>query len=70
MQYGSLEVPKKEITLDDARSCLHEVPDHEIYPLSHPDLSVASMPDTDNEASLYIKRPRISSYRHTAARTL
>ncbi len=47
VHYGGLEITQIHITLDQARSCLREVPDHEIYPCLTPGLTIASIPDLD-----------------------
>lgn len=60
--YGSLKVPKKQITLEQARDSLQKVPDQDIYPPLPQDILVLTSGGSGCKADTYIKRPKLLSY--------
>lgn len=62
--YGSLGIPKLQISLDQARRSLKKIPEEEIYPLLPPELSPLAL--TAITPDQYIKRPKFLSYSWSA----
>lgn len=62
--YGSLEIPKLQISLDQARRSLKKIPEEEIYPLLPPEPSPLAL--TAITPDQYIKRPKFLSYSWSA----
>ncbi|OIW22828.1 hypothetical protein CONLIGDRAFT_719671 [Coniochaeta ligniaria NRRL 30616] len=62
--YGSLEIPKLQISLEQAINSLKKIPADEIYPLLPPELSSLALAATG--PNQYIKRPKFLSYSWSA----
>jgi len=67
---GSLDIPKKQVTMKQALGCLRRVPDSEIYPAVAPNMpQVAASGDTLAHDA-WLKRPNIAVYSQVAGSTI
>ncbi|KAF3810264.1 hypothetical protein GCG54_00002722 [Colletotrichum gloeosporioides] len=63
---GSIEIPKKQVSLEQAISCLRRVPDTEIYPPSLPDADAVDASNFTLADDIWLKRPNIAVYNQVA----
>jgi serine/threonine protein kinase len=59
--FGWLQVRKRNLSMEQARNSLRQIPNDEIYPPMPADWSALEMPVSEPEH--YVKRPRLASYR-------
>jgi len=67
---GSLNIPKNQVSLEQAISCLHRVPETEIYPTVNPDTPVADASGCTLANNTWLKRPNIAVYNQVAGTTM
>ncbi|KAH8805512.1 kinase-like domain-containing protein [Xylogone sp. PMI_703] len=67
---GSLNKPKKQISIAQANNCLCRVPDDKIYPAVTPDLPLVTIADYSPKSDTWIKRPNISVYNQVEGSTI
>lgn len=63
---GSLEIPKKQVTVEQAMESLRRIPDNAIYPNIVPDIPLFPPTECTVSKDTWLKRPNIAAYTQNA----
>lgn len=67
---GIVDVPKMQVTVDQAVGCLVRVPDHDIYPAATPDLPLVAAADYVPADYTCLKLPNVAAYSQVAGTSI